>query len=86
MSYYSFLNSLQHKRQYMLVEPMLSFMQGMNMMFKMGSDTFSNESHTGLNEFLTKTSTLVCEYVIERIYYFQIDFFNENLKKYKSRS
>ena len=59
MNYYSSLNSLQHKRKYMLVEPMLSLCHNFKLLFKMGSETF--DSSPNIDEFLNATSTKVCE-------------------------
>jgi hypothetical protein len=62
MNYYSGLNNLQIKRKYMLTEPMMSLMQSMKFLFKMGSDLFSkNENEAdSIDKFLNETCTNVC--------------------------
>ena len=59
MNYYSSLNALQHKRKYMLVEPLLSCIQNFKLFFKMGSETF--DSSPNIDEFVNKTSLNICE-------------------------
>jgi DCC-interacting protein 13 alpha len=59
MNYYSSLNSMQHKRKFMLIEPMLSALHNFKLFFKMGSETF--DTSTTIDTFLNKTSDQVCE-------------------------
>ena len=46
----------------MLLEPMLSFMTGMKLFFRMGSETFSSDNK--IDHFLNKTSNNVCRFFL----------------------
>ncbi|CAF0978359.1 unnamed protein product [Brachionus calyciflorus] len=61
MNYFSSLNTLQYKRQYMFLEPMMSFIHSLKLFFKMGNETFSCDSSSKIDEFLNNTSSQVCE-------------------------
>jgi hypothetical protein len=41
MSYFSSLNMLQYKREYMLTEPLISLFQSYKLFFKMGAETLN---------------------------------------------
>lgn len=61
MNYFSSLNSLQYKRQYMFIEPMMSFLHSLKLFFKMGSETFNPDSSSKIEDFLNTSSARVCE-------------------------
>ncbi|RNA01220.1 DCC-interacting 13-alpha-like [Brachionus plicatilis] len=67
LNYFSSLNSLQFKRQYMFIEPMMSFVHTMKLFFKMGSETFSPDSSSKIDEFLNTISTHVCDVKVKQM-------------------
>lgn len=60
INYFTSLNNLQVKRDYILAEPMLSLMHYFKLFFKMGTETLNSETST-IEDFLAKTSDKVCE-------------------------
>ena len=60
MSYFSSLNALQYKRQYMFVEPMVSFMHNIKLFFHMGTETMCSE-RSKLDEFLAESSSQISQ-------------------------
>ena len=61
MNYFTNLNMLQYKRQYMLIEPMISMVQGFKLFFKMGTETLNGTEQKKLDEFLEKNTKNICE-------------------------
>lgn len=61
MNYFTSLNMLQYKKEYMLVEPMISLMHSLKLFFKMGSETVNGTERQNLDQFLDKNSEDICQ-------------------------
>lgn len=60
MNYFTSLNMLQYKREYMLVEPLISFMHSLKLFFKMGSETINGLEAHKLDDFLEDNTKKIC--------------------------
>lgn len=56
MNYYQLLNGMQYKRKYMIYEPLVQFMHGIKLFFKMGVESL-NAPNSKLDNFLNDVST-----------------------------
>ncbi len=62
MNYFTSLNMLQFKKDYMFVEPMISMMQGLKVFFKMGTDVVNdNGSEKNLDKFIENNLQNICK-------------------------
>lgn len=61
MNYFTSLNMLQYKKEYMFIEPMISFVHGLKLFFKMGTETVNGTEGHKLDEFLEKSSNQICK-------------------------
>jgi hypothetical protein len=62
MNYFTSLNMLQYKKEYMLIEPMISMMQGLKVFFKMGNEAVNDiNSEKKLDRFLERNLQDICK-------------------------
>lgn len=60
MNYFTSLNMLQYKREYMMTEPLISLFQSYKLFFKMGAETLNGDSDKTLDTFLEKNTNEIC--------------------------